>query len=477
MRPRLPDGQSIRRAVVVPSVIFFIALVAGCKTLPEIERPQRNPDAVQFEGSRGPLSRAQSSAILERLKTESGESSLLDRHVALEQSLVDSPLVVGNRVTLLKDGPATYRAMFDAIGKARETINLETYIFEDDEVGRKFADLLIARQKAGVQVAIIYDSVGAINSPREFFERMEKSGIRTVEFNPINPLEGKNKSSPGHRDHRKLLIVDGRTAFLGGINISRVYSAGSAPSGGSKPKARKASDKKPGEDVPWRDTHVQIDGPVVAEYQKLFLETWHHQSEEPLDEAGYFPKLQSVGKDIVRAVGSNAKEPYSQIYVTLISAINSAERSIYLTNAYFVPDPQLLESLQSAARRGVDVKILLPSQTDFWAVFHAGRSHYSALLEAGVRIYERQNALLHSKTAIIDGVWSSVGSTNLDWRSFVHNNELDAVILGEGFADQLRAMFEDDLRQSQRIEARAWRKRPLGVRMKEWAARMWSYWL
>ncbi len=455
------------------------AIAGGCKSLPEIERPHRNPDAVQFEGSRGPLSREQSSAILEKLKAESGESSLLDRHVALEQSLVDSPLVVGNHVTLLKDGPATYRAMFEAIGKARQTINLETYIFEDDEIGQKFADLLIARQKAGVQVAIIYDSIGAINSPDEFFERLKASGIRTLEFNPINPLEGKNKSSPGHRNHRKLLIVDGRTAFLGGINISRVYSSGSAPSGGSRPKAKAQEDgkKKPAEEVPWRDTHVQIDGPVVAEYQKLFLETWRNQSEEPLDGAHYFPKLQSAGKDIVRAVGSNAKEPYSQIYVTLISAINSAEKSIYLTNAYFVPDPQLLESLRAAARRGVDVKIILPSQTDFWAVFHAGRSHYAPLLEAGVQIYERQNALLHSKTAIIDGVWSCVGSTNLDWRSFVHNNELDAVILGEDFADELHAMFVDDLKQSKRIDARTWSKRPLNVRMKEWVARMWSYWL
>ena len=457
--------------------------LGGCKSLPEVERAPPDPDAVQFEGSRGPLSRAQSSAILERLKAESGKSSLLDRHVALEQSLVDSPLVVGNHVTLLKDGPATYRAMFEAIGKARKSISLETYIFEDDEIGQKFADLLIARQKAGVQVAIIYDSIGAINSPREFFERLQASGIRTVEYNPINPLEGKNKSTPGHRDHRKLLIVDGRTAFLGGINISRVYSAGSAPSGGSRSKAQKAKGQKDGkkknaaEEMPWRDTHVQIDGPVVAEYQKLFLETWHNQSEEALDEALYFPKLQSAGNDIVRAVGSSAKEAYSQIYVTLISAINSAERSIYLTNAYFVPDPQLLESLRSAAQRGVDVKIILPSQTDFWAVFHAGRSHYSALLEAGVQIYERQHALLHSKTALIDGVWSCVGSTNLDWRSFVHNNELDAVILGEEFANQLHAMFEEDLKLSKRIEARSWRQRGLNVRMKEWAARMWSYWL
>src|SRR5207342_2437701 len=156
------------------------------------------------------------------------ETSILDRHVALEQSFVESPLVIGNRVTLLKDGPATYKAMFAAIHKAKDHINLETYIIEDDEVGQKFSDLLIEKQKQGVRVSLIYDSVGAINTPKAFFERLEENGIRTLEFNPINPLKGYNKSWLDHRDHRKLLIVDGRTAFLGGINISNVYSGGSA---------------------------------------------------------------------------------------------------------------------------------------------------------------------------------------------------------------------------------------------------------
>ncbi len=191
----------------------------------------------------------------------------------------------------------------------------------------------------------------------------------------------------------------------------------------------------------------------------------------------YFPKLEEVGKEIVRAVGSTTDEAYSRIYVTLVSAINSADASIYLTNAYFVPDPQLLDSLKDAARRGVDVKIILPSQTDFWAVFHAGRSHYSDLLRAGVKIYERQGALLHSKTVLIDGVWSCIGSTNLDWRSFVHNNEVDAGVLGDRFVKQMLAMFEDDLAESKAIDLEHWERRSLGVRMKEWSARLWEYWL
>lgn len=468
--PVIRRGRLILSRAAVFAVLGIV-FVSGCATLPEVSRGPRNPQAVRFEDGKGPLSSAQSAAILQRLKNSSGETSILDRHVAVEQSFVDSPLVVGNRVTLLKDGPATYKAMFAAIRKAKDHINLETYIIEDDEVGRKFSELLIERQQEGIQVSILYDSVGSLNTPRAFFEHLEASGIRTLQFNPVNPLEGKNKSWLDHRDHRKLLIVDGRVAFLGGINISSVYSGGSARR--SKPVVDADGKKK----IPWRDTHVQIEGPVVAEYQKLFLDTWQQQKAEPLSGGQYFPKLGEAGKEIVRAVGSSADEPYSRIYVTLVSAINTAATSIYLTNAYFVPDPQLLDSLKDAARRGVDVRIILPSHTDFWAVFHAGRSHYTELLRAGVKLYERQGALLHSKTALIDGVWSSIGSTNLDWRSFVHNNEIDAIVLGDGFAQQLQAMYDDDLKESKAIDLKQWQRRSVFLRMKEWSARLWEYWL
>ena len=464
------SGRSNLSHVAVFAALGAV-LLGGCATLPEVSRGPRNSQAVRFEDGKSPLTGAQSAAIIARLKTRSGETSILDRHVALEQSFVDSPLVIGNHVTLIKDGPATYRAMFAAIRNAKDHINLETYIIEDDEIGRKFSDLLIEKQGQGVQVSVLYDSAGSINTPRAFFERLEASGMRTLEFNPINPLVGKNKSWLDHRDHRKLLIVDGRMAFLGGINISSVYSGGSSPS--ARPAISADGKKK----VPWRDTHVQIEGPVVAEYQKLFLDTWEKQKGEPLGGGNYFPQIEHAGKDIVRAIGSAADEPYSRIYVTLVSAINSAETSIYLTNAYFVPDPQLLSALKDAARRGVDVRILLPGQTDFWAVFHAGRSHYTELLKAGVKVYERQGALLHSKTALVDGVWSCIGSTNLDWRSFVHNNEVDAVILGDSFARQLQAMYDDDLKESKVIDLKQWRKRSVFLRMKEWSARLWEYWL
>jgi cardiolipin synthase len=179
----------------------------------------------------------------------------------------------------------------------------------------------------------------------------------------------------------------------------------------------------------------------------------------------------------VRAIGSTPDDRYSLIYATLISAIHNAEKEVFLTNAYFVPDPQLLDAMKQAAARGVDVRLLLPSKTDSELVFHAGRAYYSEVLAAGIRVWERRDAMLHSKTALIDGVWSTVGSTNLDWRSFLHNEELNAVVLGEEFGNQMRAMFEIDLKGSQEITLDAWQQRPLGMRLKETFARIWQYWL
>jgi len=216
---------------------------------------------------------------------------------------------------------------------------------------------------------------------------------------------------------------------------------------------------------------------VVAEFQKLFMDTWSKQKGRALAEKNYFPKLEKQGGEIVRAIGSASADPHSLIYLTLLSAIDNAEQQVHITNAYFVPDPQLLQSLTGAAQRSVDVKLILPSHSDSWTVLHAGRSHYSTLLRAGVNIYERRGAVMHSKTASIDGVWSTIGSTNLDWRSFLHNDEINAAILGRDFARQMDAMFARDLAESDAIDLERWEQRPLLFRIKEWAARLVEYWL
>jgi cardiolipin synthase A/B len=443
--------------------------LAACSALPRIV-PDMSPATtpIQVDSAQGPLSQARSRAIIDGLERGADDTQIFDRHLAVEQAVSDSPLLTGNRVRLLEDGPDTYRAMFAAILAARDHINMETYILEDDDVGRRFADALIEKQRQGVQVNLIYDSVGTLGTPVEFFQRLRDNGIRTLEFNPVNPATAKAGWDVNQRDHRKLLIIDGQTVFLGGINISSVYSGGSSR-GRSKPR--------PDGDLPWRDTDLQIDGPVVAEFQRLFLETWAAQKGEPLPPSSYLPPLQPQGKEVVRAIGSSPDDAFSLIYVTLLSAINSAETEVWLTNAYFVPDPQLLAALKAAAARGVDVRIVVPGSTDSALVFHAGRSYYDELLEAGVKIFERSDALMHAKTAVIDGVWSTVGSTNLDWRSFLHNQEVNAVVLGTEFGDRMRAAFKRDVAQSEQITLEQWRNRSIGVRLKERLARLWEYWL
>ena len=450
--------------------VLVLAGVFSCSRLPTIvpDLARSTGPPVRLEGERGPLSAAESKAIIDGLEKRGEDTGIFDRHLALEEAIVGSPLTTGNKVVLLQDGPATYKAMLAAILKARDHINMETYILEDDEVGQLFAQALIDKQGKGVQVNLIRDSVGTLGTPAAFFKRMTDSGIEVLEFNPVNPLSGEKGWEVNQRDHRKLLIVDGRTAFLGGINISAVYSGGSSSKG---------QNDRPDDQPAWRDTDLQLTGPVVAEFQKMFLATWEGQEGRPLQEKNYFPKLRKAGREVVRAIGSTPDESFSLIYATLLSAIGSAETSVYITNAYFVPDPQLLAALEASAGRGVDVRLLLPSATDSWLVFHAGRGYYDRLLRAGVKIYERHDALLHSKTALIDGVWATVGSTNLDWRSFLHNQELNAVVLGQEFGDQVREMFEQDLAKSDAVTLEDWKRRPLQLRAKELYARAWAYWL
>ena len=431
-------------------------------------RGLRRVSRIRLKSGSGVLSAVQSRDILEGIGGGGRGPDLFARHLALEEAIVGSPLSTGNRVLLLQDGPATYQAMYAAILGAQDHINIETYILDDDAVGQSFAQALIDKQREGVQVNMIHDSIGTFTTPSSFFQRLAESGIRVLEFNPVNPLSVRKVWELNRRDHRKLLIVDGRIAFLGGINISSVYSGGSFNAG---------SRIGPDTALAWRDTDLQLEGPVVAEFQKLFLAAWDKQSGQALALRKYFPTLKSVGHEVVRAIGSSPEDSYSLIYVALLLAIRNARVRVHLINAYFVPDPRLLATLEAAAKRGVDVTVILPSQTDAWLVFHAGRSYYGRLLQSGVKIYERRGVILHSKVALIDGVWATIGSTNLDWRSFLHNYEVNAVVLGVNFGNQVQAMFKKDLDASEAITHDQWKRRPMVQRAKEMFARVWKYWL
>ena len=451
---------------------FCFLTLAGCASLPRFEEVYQRLDVEKGDipkiiGPHGQLSPRVSAKVMERLKKFAGPTDLLDRHVALIESIGGSPLVAGNKVTLLIDGPATYAAMFKAIEHAKDHVNLETYIFEDDEVGRRFADLLLQKQSEGVQVNLIYDSLGCLNTPAAFFQRLRDGGIKTLEFNPINPAKARREWLLTHRDHRKILIVDGSVGFTGGVNISRVYSSSSLSAGEQDKKLEGA----------WRDTHVQIEGPAVAQLQKLFLDTWAREKGPELSKGDYFPALKREGSDLVEVVGSATGQENRVTYIMYVSAFLSAQNFIHLTNSYFVPDRQTVKALRGAARRGVDVKIVLPGITDELPVFYAGRSHYRHLLKSGVKLYERRNTMLHAKTAVIDGVWSTVGSTNMDLWSFLRNDEVNAVILGRDFAAEMETMFQKDVENSHQIRLEEWEKRPFSERAKEWLARLLQYWL
>lgn len=451
--------------------------VAACAQLPNAG-PTMGPSSaprVEIDSAGGALSAQRVATILAGMNRSVGNLDILEQHVATEQAIVGSPLTAGNKVLLLQDGAATYAAMFAAIGAAVDHINLESYKIEDDEIGRQLSELLLQKRSRGVQVNLVYDSVGSIGTPKAFFDRLREGGVQVLEFNPVNPMSAKRGWLINNRDHRKLLVVDGHIAFVGGINFSRVHSGGSSVRSRA-PHAGAANAADAGRLV-WRDTHLRVEGPVVDEFQKLFLRTWEKQGGAPLAVANYFPALAVKGGEMVRAIGSTPDDSSSLIYLTLLSAISKSERHVYLTNAYFVPDPQFVQALADAARRGVDVRLLLPSKSDSGIVFNAGRSHYSALLRAGVKIHERRGALLHAKTATVDGVWSCVGSTNLDWRSFLHNDELDATILGRDFARQMQAAFAADLAESEDIDLERWEARSLVLRVKEWGARVLEYWL
>ncbi len=446
-------------------ILCVMILLVGCGSRSIPDKTAYANRSVQVNGAHGILSIQESKTVLANLKNGSPETNIFTKHLAQEEQLSGSSLTTGNKVTLLIDGPTTYKSMYAAIRGARHHINMETYSIEDDEVGRRFAAALIEKQKQGVQVNLIYDSVGSGDTSEEFFKPLIDSGINVLQFNPLNPLTLRKTWEAG-RDHRKLLVIDGQIAFVGGVNISSVYSSGSFR---SKPRTKDTQ--------PWRDTHLRIEGPVVSDFQKLFVATWEKQQGDPLASKSFFPQIASRGNEVVRAIGSSPDEPYSRLYAMLISAINNAETHAYVTTAYFVPDPRLLAALKRAAQRDVDVRLLLPNKTDSNLVFYASHSYYDELLSAGVKIYEREDALLHAKTALIDSVWSTVGSTNLDWLSLEHNQEINAVVLGQEFGVQMKTLFNKDIESSRLITLEKWRQRPIIIRLKELGARLLARWL
>ncbi|MBI1752667.1 MAG: cardiolipin synthase [Acidobacteria bacterium] len=442
-------------------------LAFGCARLPDLNYlkvPLNEPLAPRMVNGNGVLSEKASSSLLPH---QPGHARLdAKASAALEEAATGRPLIAGNKVTLLFDGPSTIAAMTAAASAARDTINLETYIFDQDALGLAFADMLISKQREGVQVNIIYDCVGTLGTPQAFFDRMQQAGVRLLPFQPVSPMHRLGRWRINNRDHRKILVVDGEVGFVGGVNIASAYSRSSLF----------RSHAKPASGVGWRDTHLQIEGPAVAALQWMFLDNWASQKEESPPERDYFPRLTDQGDKVVRVLRS---QPGSnrEIFKAYYLAIQGATKSVHITAAYFVPDVQIMKALVEAARRGVEVKVILPSVSDSWLNSQAAHSYYLQMLEAGIQVFELKTAVLHAKTAVIDGSWSTVGSTNLDMRSFLHNKEVNVVVLGDAFGHDMETAFRDDLKDSTEIHLESWKRRPKLQKFKEWLARLLAYWL
>ncbi|MGZ5085976.1 MAG: cardiolipin synthase [Usitatibacter sp.] len=454
-----------------------LALLLGACATPPLDRYLLQAEAditdVRFKGSRGVLTRAQSKTLFEQIKSKTPGDDVLEHHLAVEQALSDTPLSIGNKVALLEDGAQTYAAMLAAIRGAKHHVHMETYIFDGDDVGRQFAAALAERARAGLDVRLIYDAAGSFKTPKEFFGELAASGVKVVEYNPLSPgtVLTSGLEELNHRDHRKLTVVDTRVAFVGGINISSVYGST------SNPLAK--DDNLPFDQRPWRDMQSRIEGPVVADLERAFLAQWAAQKkEDAVQDKAYFPQLSAQGSHVVRVIeGSPSQQNVNAMYVALISAIENAEKEVRIMNPYFVPHESLCNALENAARRGVDVRLVLPSHSDSRLAYHAGRSYYGDLLEAGVRIFERNDRMLHAKAAIVDGVWSTVGSTNLDWRSLLYNDEINIVVIGPEFAAQMNRVFGQDLKESEEITPQKWRDRSLKDRFKDFGASVWARFL
>jgi len=381
------------------------------------------------------------------------------------------PLTPGNRVELLQDGPSTYEAMFEAIAAARHHVNLESYILEADGPGEEFARRLIDRAAAGVCVNVLFDGFGSIRTPTRFFDRLRAGGVNVCEYNPLSRATNLLSRAFHLRDHRKLMVVDGRIGFIGGVNISSVYSSGSSPIAHRERDGGAAA--VPG----WRDTHVRVEGPIVTHFQRLFMRHWVRHSTIALHGAGYYPPLAAAGTQQVALAACDAGRRRNPFYRALLGAIDAAQHRVLLTTAYLVPTRRLMRSLVNAARRGVEVHLLLPGISDFWAPLAAGRSHYGRLLRAGVHLHERHDTLLHAKTCVIDGLWTTVGSSNLDWRSFLHNAEANLIVLDAGLAQEMERVYADDLARAEEIDRAAWARRGWRQRVAETIARRFEFFL
>jgi cardiolipin synthase len=368
------------------------------------------------------------------------------------EAYTDAPIVGGNRIDLLFNGDETFPAMLRDIIAAKSTITFAQYLYEDGSISYEFAQAFSDRCRAGVQVHILIDNQGSQKIPGEIPAMMRDAGCH-VEF--FRRVEAQQVFLPwkllkyNYRNHRRVLVIDGRVGFTGGYGISEAWTGDGRT-----------------EDH-WRETNARVEGPVVKYLQAAFTESWLEATGTVLGGDGYFLRLEPQGKVSAQLVKSSPIGGSFQNYMLFLLSISSAKKSILITNSYFIPDDTMIEALLNAAARGVRVVVLVPGKIDHQITYRASRSNYGRMLLGGIQIFEYTAALMHAKTMVVDGVWATVGSTNFDNRSFALNEELNLTVYDSGLARRLEEAFEQDLKYSRKITYEEWNSRGIGERVYE----------
>ncbi|PTN08353.1 cardiolipin synthase [Mangrovibacterium marinum] len=363
-------------------------------------------------------------------------------------------LTSDNELTVLKNGAQTFPAIFQALETARHHIHIEFYIIENDILGNQLRDLLIRKAKEGVEVRLIYDDVGSWALPRKYIGSLKQAGVKIDCFMKVRFPH--LTSRVNYRNHRKIVVVDGHTAFVGGLNVADRYLNGTPQMG------------------IWRDTHLMVRGGGASMLQVIFMADWYFVSKEILQGEQYFrPVVQGSGK-LVQMVASGPDSDWESIGQAYFAAIASAQKRVYINTPYLIPTPEIMNALKVAAMGGIDVRILVPRQSDALTPKWSTRSFIAELLETGVRIYFYEAGFLHSKLILVDGVFASVGTANFDFRSLETNFEVNAMIYDPETTAELEAQFMDDLKQSREVIAGEWEQRPRLEKAKESFARLLS---
>ncbi|HYT53232.1 MAG TPA: cardiolipin synthase [Verrucomicrobiae bacterium] len=367
----------------------------------------------------------------------------------------DAPIVSGNRIEVLLNGDETFPVMLREIRGAKSTITFAQYLYEDGSIARELAQAFAERCRAGVEADILLDRHGSGKVPSDIIATMKDAGCHVEYFRRV---EADGIIFPwkllryNYRSHRRVLVIDGQIGFTGGYGISEAWTGN-----GRMPEH-------------WRDTNARIEGPIVRFLQAAFAESWLETTGIAIGGDGYFPRIELSGNLPAQVVKSSPTGGSFQNYMLFLLSINSAKKSILITNPYFIPDDVMTEALVKAATRGVRVVVLLPGEIDSQLTYSTSRSHYGPLLLGGVQVFEYKASLMHAKTVVIDGVWATIGSTNFDSRSFALNQEINLTVYDSGIAHRLEEIFQEDLKYSQQITYEQWRSRSIFERFVEFFA-------